>query len=172
MKNKIKEIKERIKKSNFYKLIKFKSEINDLSTKIKDLEGEKRELIDLYQKQKTVLKSYKNNDIKVVTYEALIERTDKELKKKLDSNKKLIQKNKELSKENEELQTKLFENDLEVKRLSIQIEEYKAQIEDLRAEGRYIVKKVRAGRTPNTNKTKISKPMSGNVTRYMRGEHE
>ena len=54
----------------------------------------------------------------------------------------------------------------------IQCEEYEKQIEDYKTEGRYLVKKLKPGRTPNTIKTRVVKPMSSNVVRYMRDEHE
>ena len=54
---------------------------------------------------------------------------------------------------------------------NMQIAEYKAQIKDLKSD-RYLIRKIPAGRTKNTNKTKISRPMSNNVVKFMRGEHE
>ena len=72
----------------------------------------------------------------------------------------------------EQLENQLFETNQELVRYKIQCEEYENQIRDYRTEGRYLVKKVKSGRTPNLIKTKVSKPMSANVTKYMRGEHE
>ena len=101
---------------------------------------------------------------KILKFENLIELSDKSLKEK-------ITKIKELENQNSELLSKLFSLDLEMKSLKIQIEEYEAQIKDLKSD-RYLIRKIKSGKTPNTVKTKVSKPMSANVTRYMRGEHE
>ena len=53
----------------------------------------------------------------------------------------------------------------------MQLELKDEEISELKSD-RYLIKKIPSGRKPNTNKTKISKPMSARVTKYMRGEHE
>lgn len=166
------ELGKKIKNSNITKIFRFKTEISNLNTKISDLEREKQKLNDLIESLKQDNKHLKNNDIKVASMEVLIERIDTELKKKLETIKKQTQKIKELNKRNDELETQKFTDEQEIKRWKIQSEEYERQIEDLHTEGRYLVKKVKPGRKPNTIKTKISKPMASNVVKYMRGEHE
>jgi hypothetical protein len=65
----------------------------------------------------------------------------------------LTKENNKLKKQNEELNLKLKEQEIELSK-------------------RFIVKTVKPGRTPNTIKTKISKPMSNNVRNYMKKEFD
>lgn len=55
----------------------------------------------------------------------------------------------------------------QVKVLTGQIKE-----KDILLSKRYILKKLSPGRTPNMNKTKISKPMSNTVRNYMKREFD
>lgn len=70
-----------------------------------------------------------------------------------------------------ELTNDLFLKQQELARVNIQKEEYEAEIKDLKSD-RYLLKKIPSGRPKSTIKTKISKPMSCNVTKFMRNEHE
>ena len=159
MKNIIEKIKERIKKSNFIKWLKFKSIIRDLEGKISVLSKEKDKLIDLSNTQKNEIKHFKNNDIKVATYEVIIEATDKELKKKAETIKKQGLKIRELNKNNDNLTAQLMNMELEMKKWKIQAEEYEAQIQELHTEGRFLIKKIKS-------KTKKD------VIKYMKGIKE
>ena len=51
--------------------------------------------------------------------------------------------------------------------LEKQVRELTNQVADLKSD-RYLVKKVPSGKTPNTNKTKISMPMKSSVRRFMK----
>lgn len=155
----------KIKKWEIVKMINYKDEIKQLNNEILQLEQDKKGLIDenlIYKANKKQLEKAKN---KIVNLEKIVDSADKSLKGKLEQIK-------ELDDINNQLITKTFNLELEIKSKEIQLEEYKCQIKDYQTEGRYLIKKVRTGRIPNTNKTKISKPMSGNVVKYMRGEHE
>ena len=101
---------------------------------------------------------------KVSKLEIQLKETNKSIKDKTKENKKLEE-------ERINLESKLFENTLELKSVKIQLEEYEDQIKDLKSD-RYLIRKIPSGKTPNTNKTKISKPMSSRVVKYMREEHE
>lgn len=160
----LKKTKKRIEKSFIVKLIKFKSTINVLNEKIRELEKDKQKLNDRLHLMENHLKRLEELENKVPSMEIVIASADKSLK---DKNKEIS----ELKEEKLNIETELFQIKLDLASANIQKEEYEAQIKDLKSD-RYLVRKIPAGRTPNTNKTKISKPMSGNVTRYMRGEHE
>lgn len=164
MKELLNKIKKRIEKSNITKLIKFRSTIKELEKKIGDLETEKQKLNDKVQILEYELKKLDELENKIPSMELIIANSDKTLKNK-------IEKIKQLESETLQLQCELFDAKNEIAKANMKKEEYEAQIKDLKS-NRYLVKKVRSGRTPNTNKTKISRPMSGNVVKYMRGEHE
>lgn len=154
----------KIKKLGIVKMLNYKSEISYLNDKINKLNKEINDLKDLNIQNQIERNILDKEQKKILKLENIVELSDKSLKEK-------ITKIKELENQNSELLSKLFNLDLEMKSLKIQIEEYEAQIKDLKSD-RYLIKKVKSGRTPNTNKTKISKPMSARVTKYMRGEHE
>lgn len=154
----------RIKKSNLVYLIKSRSIIKGLNEKIGDLEKDKEKLNDKVTALNNEIKELSKIADRVPSLELVIESSDKSIKEKIEENKKLEEKR-------IELETQLFNTRSEAIMYKIQIEEYEAQIKDLKSD-RYLVKKIKPGRTPNTNKTKISKPMSARVTKYMRGEHE
>ena len=155
----------KIKKWGIVKMFTYKSEIKRLETIISELEEEKRKLYDLVQIYKLDQNELEQANIKIASLEQILEGANKTSKENLE-------KIKEINTINEELLTRTFELDLEIKTKNVEIENYKLIIKDYQTEGRYLVKKVKPGRKPNTIKTKISKPMSSNVTRYMRGEHE
>lgn len=154
----------KIKKLGIVKMLNYKSEIGYLNDKISKLNKEIIDLKDLNIQNQIERNILDKEQKKILKFENLIELSDKSLKEK-------ITKIKELENQNSELLSKLFNLDLEMKSLKIQIEEYEAQIKDLKSD-RYLIRKIKSGKTPNTVKTKVSKPMSANVTRYMRGEHE
>ncbi len=164
MKELFKKIKKRIEKSNIAKFIMFKKIINDLEKKIGVLEKDKQKLNDRVRKLNLEVNRLEEYENKVPSMELVIASSDKSLKNKMEEIKKLQD-------DKLNIQNELFKVKMELACSNIQKEEYEAQIEDLKSD-RYLIRKVPSGRTPNTNKTKISKPMSGNVTRYMRGEHE
>lgn len=164
MKEIIKNIKKRIKQTNIAKLIKFRSIIKELENKIGDLEKEKQKLNDKINTLNLDLEDKEELENKVFCMEMVIAGSDKAIKSRLAENE-------QLQKDKLELQNEIFEVKMELASANIQKEEYEAQIKDLKSD-RYLVKKVRSGRTPNTNKTKISKPMSSNVVKFMRSEHE
>jgi len=154
----------RFKKCGVVKMLTYKSEIKKLNNKIEELEEDKRKLsYELYAAKVDQSELDKSN-IKIASLEQIVAASDKSLKQRLEDIKKL-------DKLNNELLTKSFNLELELKSKEIQIKEYELEIEDLKSD-RYLIKKIPTGRTKNTIKTKISKPMSANVTRYMRGEHE
>lgn len=164
IKETIEKILKRIKKSNLIRLIKSKSTIKELNEKIEGLEKEKSKLNDEITRLRLELDTLEPLANKVPSLELVIKESDKSIKEKIEEMKKIDDKRLEL-------ETELFNKDLELKKYKIQAEEYENEIADLKSD-RYLIKKVKPGRTPNTNKTKISKPMSARVTKYMRGEHE
>lgn len=160
----MKNIIEKIKKTNIVKLLKFRTIIKDLENKLGDLEEENQRLIDSVKVLDLDNKKLEKAANKVSKLEMQLKETNKSIKDK-------DKKNKKLEEERINLESKLFENTLELKSVKIQLEEYEDQIKDLKSD-RYLIRKIPSGKTPNTNKTKISKPMSSRVTKYMREEHE
>lgn len=155
----------KIKKWGIVKMINYKDEIKKLNDIILEKEHGIRDLRDLnyiYRLNRDELEKAK---IKIASLEDIVKGSDKTLKE-------YVKRIKELDKENDSLLTKSFNLELQIKSKNMQIQQYEEQINDYRTEGRYLVKKVRAGRTPNTNKTKISSPMKSSVIKYMREEHE
>ena len=155
----------KIKKWGIVKMFTYKSEIKRLETIISELEEEKRNLNDLLYIAKVDQKELDEKKIKIASLEQILEGANKTSKENLE-------KLKEINKLNEELLTRTFELDLEIKTKNVEIENYKLIIKDYQTEGRYLVKKVKPGRKPNTIKTKISMPMKPNVAKYMREEYE
>ena len=155
----------KIKKWGIVKMFTYKSEIKRLETIISELEEEKRNLNDLLYVAKVDQKELDEKKIKIASLEQILEGANKTSKENLE-------KLKEINKLNEELLTRTFELDLEIKTKNVEIENYKLIIKDYQTEGRYLVKKVKPGRKPNTIKTKISMPMKPNVAKYMREEYE
>lgn len=153
-----------IKKSNLVGLLRSKAIIKELNEKIGDLELEKRQLNDIKTVLENNLKKVTKIANKVPSMEEIIKGADKSLKAKAKENKNLNDLIADLKKD-------LFNKELELGTANAQLEEYKLQIEDLKSD-RYLVKKIPAGRTPKTIKTRVSRGMSSNVIRYMRGEHE
>lgn len=165
LKEKFKEIKEKIKKTNLAKLLMTKSIIKELEQRIGELVKEKQDLIDANRLLKLEIRKFNKNEKKTIEFKKEIKELDSLLE---DTTKELeLQKKVKL-----ELESKIFELNQDMIRYKIQCEEYEKQIEDYRTEGRYLIKTLKPGRTPNTIKTRISKPMTGSVVRYMRGEHE
>lgn len=154
----------KIKKWEIVKMLNYKDEINSLNYDIQVNEQKIKDLMNLYYSSKVDRGELEEAKIKIASLEDIVKASDKALKEH-------VKHIKELDKVNDTLLTKTFNLEHEIKEKQIEIEGYKAQIEDLKSD-RYLIKKVKAGRTPNTNKTKISKPMSTRVTKYMRGEHE
>ena len=155
----------KIKRWGIVKMLNYKTEIKALETKIAEIEEEKRQLNDLLYTAKVEQQELEEKDIKISILENLLDSAD-------ETNKKNLEKLKEVTKTNEELLTRTFELDLEIKTKNVEIENYKLIIQDYQTEGRYLVKKVKPGRKPNTIKTKISMPMKPNVAKYMREEYE
>lgn len=164
MKELINKIKKRIEKSNIAKLIKFRSTIKELENKIGDLGKEKQLLNNEILRLNVELEKLEQLEIKVSSMELVIASSDKSLKNKIEEINKLKE-------DKLNLNVELFDTKNRLATANIQREEYETQINELKSD-RYLVKKIPSGRKPNTNKTKISKPMSGRVTKYMRGEHE
>lgn len=154
----------KIKKWGIVKMINYKEEIKKLNDEILDLKDDIKKLRDLNYTYKLDREELELAKIKIKSLEDVVNASNKSIKDKL----KRI---KELDSVNNQLLTKTFNMELEIKFKEVQIEEYKLQIEDLKSD-RYLIKKIPSGRTKNTIKTKVSKPMSANVTRYMRSEHE
>lgn len=157
-------ISKKIKKSNVARLLRFRATINDLENKIKQLERDKQLLIDKVNVANIKLQRLEELENKLPSMEIVIASSDKSIKNKL----KEIE---HLKSNALELKCELFEVTNELAKANMQKEEYEAQIKDLKSD-RYLVRKIPSGRTKNTNKTKISKPMSARVIKYMRGEHE
>lgn len=155
----------KIKKSNLVRLLKSKTIIKELENHIGELVKEKQALIDRNKSLNLEIRKYDRQEKKTAEFKKEIRELDGLLE---DSTKETEL----LKKAKLELESKIFELNHEVAKYKIQCEEYEQQINDYRTEGRYLVKKVKAGRTPNTIKTRVSKPMSSNVVAYMRGEHE
>lgn len=155
----------KIKKSNLVRLLKSKSIIKELENHIGELVKEKQALIDRNKSLNLEIRKYDRQQKKAAEFK-------KEIKKLEDLVNNLEYEKQQVTDELLETQGELFNANLELKKYKIQCEEYEQQINNYRTEGRYLVKKVKAGRTPNTIKTRVSKPMSGNVVAYMRGEHE
>ena len=161
----LKEIKEKIDESNLVKLLKSRTIIKELENHIGELVKEKQELIDINRGLNLEIKKYDKQDKKTSEFKKEIKELDSLLE---DTTKEVeLQKKAKL-----ELECKIFELNQEVAKYKIQCEEYESQINDYRTEGRYIIKKLKSGRTPNTIKTRVAKPMASNVVRYMRDEHE
>ena len=157
-------ISKKIKKSNVARLLRFRATINDLENKIQQLERDKQLLIDKVNAANIKLQKLEELENKLPSMEIVIASSDKSIKNKM------VEIN-QLKDEKVKLQSELFEIKLELGTVYAQMEEYKLQIQELKSD-RYLIKKIPSGRKPNTNKTKISKPMSARVTKYMRGEHE
>lgn len=155
----------RIKKWEIVKMINYKDEIKKLNDKILEQENDIKDLMDLNYIYRLHRDELEQANIKIASLEDIVKASDKALKEHSKQIKKL-------DKENDALLTKSFNLELEIKSKQIEIEQYKEQIENYKTEGRYLVKKVKPGRTPNTIKTRVSKPMASNVVAYMRGEHE
>lgn len=166
--NKIKEaytkVSKKIKYSNLARLINSKAIIKGLNDKIGDLEIEKKQLSDIKKKLEHELKRITKIADKVPSMEDIIKGADKSLKDK-------VKENKNLNDLIADLKSDLFNKELELGVANAQLEEYKLQIEDLKSD-RYLIRKIPSGKTPNTIKTKVSRGMSANVTKYMREEHE
>lgn len=126
---------------------------------------EKQALIDRNKSLNLEIRKYDRQEKKAAEFK-------KEIKKLEDLINSSEYEKQQVTDELLDTQSELFNTNLELKKYKIQCEEYEQQIKDYRTEGRYLVKKVKAGRTPNTIKTRVSKPMSNNVVAYMRGEHE
>ena len=158
----------KIKKWEIVKMLNYKEEINKLNNKLEIANSEIRDLTDLsnlYKRDRNRLeRQLEKTKIRIASQEEIVDASDKTIKK-------YIERIKELETEHDVLLDKAFNLELEGKYKQVQIEEYEAQIKDLKSD-RYLVRKLPAGKTPNTVKTKISKPMSARVTKYMRGEHE
>ena len=166
--NKVKEIyvniSKKIKQSNLARLINSKAIIKGLNDKIGALELEKKQLSDIKKKLEKELKEVTTIADKIPSMQLVIDSADKSLKDKINENKNL----------NDlivDLKSDLFNKELELGTANAQLEEYKLQVKDLKSD-RYLIRKVPSGKTPNTIKTKVSRGMSANVTKYMRGEHE
>lgn len=155
----------KIKKWGIVKMFTYKSEIKRLETIISELEEEKRKLNDLVQIYKLEQNELEQANIKIASLEQILDGANKTSKENLE-------KIKEINTINEELLTKVFNLELEIKTKNVEVENYKLIIKDYQTEGRYLVKKVKPGRKPNTIKTKISMPMKPNVAKYMREEYE
>ena len=155
----------KIKKWGIVKMFTYKSEIKRLETIISELEEEKRNLNDLLYIAKVDQKELDEKKIKIASLEQILDGANKTSKENLE-------KLKEINTINEELLTKVFNLELEIKTKNVEVENYKLIIKDYQTEGRYLVKKVKPGRKPNTIKTKISMPMKPNVAKYMREEYE
>lgn len=164
-------IQKRIKKSNFVQLLKHRAIIKELKQKIGDLEEKEKTLNNEILNLRIEKRELKKTADRVPSLELVILSSDKSIKDKINENNQLKDNNKKLEEKALELDTKLFEKDLELKSSKIQVEEYESQIKDLKS-NRYLIRKIPSGRTPNTVKTKVSKPMSARVTKYMREEHE
>lgn len=157
-------ISNKIKKSNLVRLLKSRNTIKELESKITELDRDKQKLNDKIRGLEIENKRLEELENKVPSMELVIASFDKTIKSRNEEIK-------QLKDEKVKLHIELFETKNQLATANIQKEEYEAQINDLKSD-RYLVKKVRAGRTPNTNKTKISRPMSGNVVKFMREEHE
>ena len=157
-------ILKKIKQSNLAKLLMSRSKIKELNEKVGVLVKDKEKLIDkisILELEKNKLESENN---RIPSLELIIESADKSIKDELKKN-KLLEDNRI------KLENELFEIKQELARVNIQLELRDDEIKELKSD-RYLIKKIPSGRKPNTNKTKISKPMSARVTKYMRGEHE
>ncbi len=158
----------KIKKWEIVKMLNYKEEINRLNIEIEKSKREIKDLTDLsniYKRDRNRLeRQLEKTKIRIVAQEEIVDASDKTIKQYLN-------KIKELDEANDVLLDKAFNLELENKSKQIQIEEYEAQIKDLKSD-RYLVRKLPAGKMKSTIKTKISKPMSARVTKYMRGEHE
>lgn len=157
-------ILKKIKQSNLAKLLMSRSKIKELNEKVGVLVKDKEKLIDkisILELEKNKLESENN---RIPSLELIIESADKSIKDELKKN-KLLEDNRI------KLENELFETKQELARVNIQLELRDDEIKELKSD-RYLIKKIPSGRKPNTNKTKISKPMSARVTKYMRGEHE
>ena len=165
LKEKLKDIKDGIKKSNLVRLLQSKTIIKELENKIGELVKEKQQLIDKNRTLNLEIKKYDRHEKKAAEFK-------KEIKQLNDLLENAQQQIEELKNEKSDLLVQLFNVATESTSYKIQCQEYEQQINDYRTEGRYLVKKIKSGRTPNTIKTRVSKPMSRNVVAYMRGEHD
>ena len=164
VKDLFKKILKKIKKSSLVQLIKYKATIKELLETIRGLEKDKKDLIDKIKVLENEKKELSKTANKVPGLEILLQLADKSLKDK-------IKKIKELDENRINIENQLFDTKQDLARVNIELDLKNEEIDVLKS-NRYLVKKIPSGRTPNTNKTKISKPMSARVTKYMRGEHE
>lgn len=158
----------KIKKWEIVKMLNYKEEINRLNNELERTKQEIRDLTDLsniYKRDRNRLeRQLEKTKIRIVAQEGIVDASDRTIKKQLE-------KIKELDETNDELLNKAFNLELENKSKQVMIDNYEAQIKDLKS-NRYLIRKLPAGKARNTIKTKISRPMSARVTKYMRGEHE
>lgn len=159
----IKRIIKRIKETNIAKLFNAKGTIKLLEEEKEGWLKEKQALIDKNRVLNLKVGRNEKHEKKLTDY-----------KKEIDELKVLLEVEKQQRQEsvaiNDELTSELFDKTLELSKYKIQCEEYEHQIKDLKSD-RYLIKKIPSGRTPNTNKTKISNPMPSSVVRYMRNEY-
>ena len=165
IKENIKKIEKRIKESYLYKLLDAKNTIKKYEEEQGKWEEERKKLIDKNRVLNLQNKRQDKQDKKAADYQKEID----DLIVLLEVANKQKEESMAIS---DELTAELFNKTLELSKYKIQCEEYEKQIEDYKTEGRYLVKKIKPGRTPNTNKTKISKPMASSVVRYMRNEYQ
>lgn len=164
IKERVKQIKKRIKETYLYKLLNAKNIIKKLEEEKEEIEIERRCLIDKNRILNLQIKRQDKQEKKTAEYKKQINDLNALLEKEKQETAKIIN-------ENQQLASDLFQTILDKGKYKIQCEEYAKQIEDLKSD-RYLIKKIPSGRTPNTNKTKISKPMPNNVVKFMRDEHE
>ena len=157
-------ISKKIKQLYIVRLLRSRTEIKVLNEKIGGLEEEKQKLIDMIKRLEADKTKLEKENEKLPGLRIMLEKTDESLRNKINSIKVL-------SDQKVQLENSLFETQQELARVNIQLELCKDEINDLKSD-RYLVRKIPSGRTPNTNKTKVSKPMSSRVTKYMREEHE
>ena len=165
IKENIKKIGKRIKETNLYKLLDAKNTIKKYEEEKGKWEEERKKLIDKNRVLNLQNKRQDKQDKKAADYQNEID----DLMVQLEV---ANQQKQESIAINDELTSELFNKTLELSKYKIQCEEYERQIEDYKTEGRYLVKKIKPGRTPNTIKTKISKPMASSVVRYMKNEYQ
>ena len=106
----------------------------------------KKRIIELEKEKEELTKIIEQNDKKLIDIDNRIKLINYNMDKNISKLEKTIKTFEETTAENNNL---------------------KSQVEELKSE-RYVVKKVPCGRTPNLNKTKVSKPMNPAVSRFMK----
>lgn len=160
----IKEIRKKIRKM-FYRKLRL-TRIKEYENIIKEKE-DKIELFKEYIRQNGIEELKRKHTVEIEKCKIQIKDYKEVAKKKKEKYDVLLEKNKKLSKYNLELRQLAGANEEKIVAYEEKIAELEKQLKESMTD-KYLVKKIPSGRTPNKNKTKISKGMSATVRKFMK----